>query len=90
MADSKSEEQQAEAEVLEASDFDSLLQKEFKPKSERSKEAVETAVQTLAEQLLKETAIISSDVIGTILQWGFPRFSNHQCRFLEMLTTRTK
>ena len=67
MADT--EVQQAEGEVqesIQASDFDSLLKKEFKPKSDRSKEAVETAVQTLAEQLIKDTAVISSDVIGTI------------------------
>lgn len=67
MADDKqTEAQQAEGEAIEASEFDVLLKKEFKPKSERSKEAVESAVQTLAEQLLKETAVISSDVIGTI------------------------
>lgn len=59
-------EETAEAEVLEASEFESLLQKEFRPKSERSKEAVESAVQTLAEQLIKDTAVISSDVMGTI------------------------
>ena len=53
-------------ETLEASAFDELLKKEFKPKSERSKEAVAAAVQTLAEQLLKDTAVVSSDVIGTI------------------------
>ncbi|GGO66651.1 type VI secretion system contractile sheath large subunit [Bowmanella pacifica] len=66
MSEVKSEAQQEVAEKIEASDFQSLLQKEFKPKSDRSKEAVETAVQTLAEQLLKDTAVISSDVIGTI------------------------
>ncbi|MBN7821654.1 type VI secretion system contractile sheath large subunit [Bowmanella yangjiangensis] len=66
MTEVKTEAQQEVAEKIEASDFQSLLQKEFKPKSDRSKEAVETAVQTLAEQLLKDTAVISSDVIGTI------------------------
>lgn len=66
MADAKTEGQQAAGETIEANDFDQLLNKEFKPKSERSKEAVETAVQTLAEQLMKETTVISSDVIGTI------------------------
>ena len=59
-------EAQAEAGTIEASEFASLLEKEFKPKSERSKEAVQTAVATLAEQVLKDTAVISSDVIGTI------------------------
>ncbi|MBB5447176.1 MULTISPECIES: type VI secretion system contractile sheath large subunit [unclassified Paraburkholderia] len=51
---------------LETSDFANLLQKEFKPKSEKAKEAVETAVRTLAEQALRETTVISGDVLATI------------------------
>ncbi len=67
MADAQAETGgQAEAGTLEAGDFASLLDKEFKPKSERSREAVESAVATLAEQALKDTAVLSSDVIGTI------------------------
>ena len=53
-------------ETLELSEFQSLLNKEFKPKSDRSREAVESAVQTLAEQLLADTVVISDDVISTI------------------------
>jgi type VI secretion system protein ImpC len=52
--------------ALEVSDFANLLQKEFKPKSEKAKEAVETAVRTLAEQALRDTAVISGDVLATI------------------------
>jgi type VI secretion system protein ImpC len=52
--------------ALEAGDFASLLQKEFKPKTEKAKDAVESAVKTLAQQALSETALISSDVLGTI------------------------
>ncbi|HHJ17514.1 MAG TPA: type VI secretion system contractile sheath large subunit [Gammaproteobacteria bacterium] len=67
MADAQTEGgTQAEAGTIEAGDFASLLDKEFKPKSERSREAVESAVATLAEQALKDTAVLSSDVIGTI------------------------
>ena len=67
MADAQTETgAQAEAGTIETSEFASLLEKEFKPKSERSREAVETAVATLAEQVLKDTAVISDDVIGTI------------------------
>ncbi|MES2771396.1 MAG: type VI secretion system contractile sheath large subunit [Pseudomonadota bacterium] len=51
---------------LEANDFASLLQKEFKPKTDKAKEAVESAVRTLAEQALQDTALISSDVLGTV------------------------
>ena len=65
MAENQSESAAAEG-TIEASEFESLLSQEFKPKSERSKQAVESAVQTLAEQLINEGAVISSDVLGTI------------------------
>lgn len=52
--------------ALEVSDFANLLQKEFKPKSDKAKEAVETAVRTLAEQALRDTNVISGDVLATI------------------------
>ena len=51
---------------FEASELQTLLDKEFKPRSDAAKEAVETAVRTLAEQALGQTALISSDTIGTI------------------------
>ena len=53
-------------ETLESSDFSALLQKEFKPKSDRAKEAVENAVKTLAEQALAETELISDDAVKSI------------------------
>jgi type VI secretion system protein ImpC len=43
-------EQRPAARALEGSEFSSLLQKEFKPKTDQAREAVEAAVQTLAEQ----------------------------------------
>jgi len=52
--------------TLELSEFQSLLTKEFKPKSDRSREAMESAVKTLAEQLLADTVVISDDVMSTI------------------------
>lgn len=52
--------------TMEVSEFTSLMGKEFKPKSDRAREAVATAVQTLAEQALKDTAVISDDVTKTI------------------------
>lgn len=51
---------------LDINDFDGLLQKEFKPKSERAKEAVEDAVKTLAEYALQDTQLISPDVVNSI------------------------
>ncbi len=56
----------AEAGTLESSDFSALLQKEFKPKSDRAQEAVENAVKTLAEQALAETDLISEDAVKSI------------------------
>ena len=56
----------AATEVLEASEFSSLLQKEFKPKSDRAQEAVEKAVKTLAEQALAESGLVSDDAIRSI------------------------
>ncbi len=57
---------EAAAETLEPSAFGELLQKEFKPKSDRAKEAVETAVSTLAEFVLKDTTLVSDEAVNTI------------------------
>ena len=57
---------QGQGGTLEASELQSLLQKEFKPRSDAAKEAVESAVKTLAEAALQETALISSDAVSTI------------------------
>ncbi len=51
---------------LESSDFSQLLQQEFKPKTDRQQEAVESAVKTLAEQALSDTALISADAVKSI------------------------
>ena len=40
--------------TLEGNDFASLLKKEFKPKTDEAKSAVEQAVQTLAQQALAQ------------------------------------
>jgi len=48
------------------SEFASLLQKEFRPKSDQAKTAVEQAVKTLAEQALVNTALVSDDALRTI------------------------
>jgi type VI secretion system protein ImpC len=52
--------------VMEGSDFAALLQREFKPKTEQAKEAVSVAVQTLAQQALAQTTLISDDVVRSI------------------------
>src|SRR5687767_15256623 len=52
--------------TVEANEFDSLLKKEFKPKTDEAKDAVERAVRTLAEQALSQTKLISNDVVKSI------------------------
>ena len=47
-------------------EFAALLNKEFKPKSDDAKSAVEQAVLTLAQQALVNTNVISSDVLMSI------------------------
>jgi type VI secretion system protein ImpC len=51
---------------FQGGEFASLLNREFKPKSEDAKTAVEQAVLTLAQQALVNTALISSDVMISI------------------------
>lgn len=58
--------QAAEAQPMETTEFEGLLQKEFKPKTDRAREAVQAAVQTLASQALAQTALISDDAVRTI------------------------
>jgi type VI secretion system protein ImpC len=50
----------------EVGDFAALLNREFKPKTDRAREAVEQAVQTLAQQALAHTALISGESLRSI------------------------
>jgi type VI secretion system protein ImpC len=52
--------------TYEGGDFAALLNKEFKPKSDEAKSAVEQAVLTLAQQALAHTKLIGSDVVVSI------------------------
>lgn len=52
--------------VLEDSGFEELLQKEFRPKTEDAKSAVQNAVATLAQQAIKNTVTVSDDAYQTI------------------------
>jgi predicted component of type VI protein secretion system len=51
---------------FQGGEFASLLNKEFKPKSDDAKTAVEQAVLTLAQQALVNTTLIGSDVMMSI------------------------
>ena len=67
MAEAESNtESQAEEGTLDSGEFSSLLEKEFKPKSDRAKEAVTNAVETLAEYVLKDVGIVSDDAVNSI------------------------
>jgi type VI secretion system protein ImpC len=57
---------QLEGVTLEGDELTSLLQKEFKPKTDEAKSAVERAVATLAQQALSQTTLIGSDVVKSI------------------------
>src|ERR1700726_4154748 len=54
------------AATFEPTEFDALLTKEFKPKSDQAKTAVQEAVKTLAQQALGSASLISDDVLVTI------------------------
>ncbi len=67
MAEAETEAQGGEHESIFANDdFANLLQKEFRPKSDTARTAVEEAVKTLAEQALVNTALVSDDALRTI------------------------
>ena len=65
MAEERQEAQQ-QGGTVELSEFSSLLKKEFKPKSDKAKDAVEIAVRTLAAQALIDSNVISDDALNTI------------------------
>jgi type VI secretion system protein ImpC len=60
------EQAEGQGATVEVSEIQQLLQKEFKPRSDAAKEAVETAVRTLAEEALRQTTLVSSDAVATI------------------------
>lgn len=67
MADAATSQSSALKDVEYAgSDFASLLQKEFKPRSDEARSAVEAAVLTLAQQALGQTQLIGKDVTKSI------------------------
>lgn len=66
MADTQSSANPLQGVTYEGDDFAQLLSKQFKPKSDEAKSAVESAVLTLAQQALANTKLIGSDVIVSI------------------------
>jgi type VI secretion system protein ImpC len=66
MADANPQAQGAAGAAMEMSELESLLSKEFKPNTDTKRDAIKSAVQTLAEQALSATALVSDDAIKTI------------------------
>ncbi len=57
---------QPQLHIDESNEFASLLQREFKPKTDQARDAVENAVKILAAEALKSTQTISGDAYATI------------------------
>jgi type VI secretion system protein ImpC len=66
MAEQKTEQQGQAAEAVTGDEFSALLNREFRPKSDRAREDVEAAVKTLAQQVLADTNLITDDALSTI------------------------
>lgn len=66
MAEKEADVAQAEGAVEESDDFSALLEKNFKPRTPEVSDAVSSAVSTLAQQALADTALISDDARSTI------------------------
>jgi type VI secretion system protein ImpC len=66
MSDTQLQSRGLESVVVEGNDFSSLLNKEFKPKTDEARGAVEQAVQVLAAQALANTTLIGNDAVRSI------------------------
>jgi len=66
MAEGKTEQEAQVEESFGVDEFSELLNKEFKPKSDRAREQVEAAVETLAHQVLSDEDLILDDAINSI------------------------
>ncbi len=66
MAQQQTEQTLGQGQVYEANEFANLLNKEFKPKTDQARDAVVSAVRTLAEQALSSAVTMSGDAYKTI------------------------
>ena len=66
MADAKQEQEAQAQETLGVDEFSDLLKKEFRPKSDRAREQVQVAVETLAQQVLSDQDLILDDAVNSI------------------------
>jgi type VI secretion system protein ImpC len=66
MPDTAAQQSQGASVAIQESDLSSLLDREFKPTTDTAKDAIQSAVKTLAAQALEATTLISSDTRATI------------------------
>jgi type VI secretion system protein ImpC len=66
MAEPQPQRAPASPDIQHRDEFAALLQREFRPGTDQAREAVETAVQTLATQALAGTQLIQGDALKTI------------------------
>ena len=66
MAEQQEQQTSKETAFAEGGDFALLLNKEFKPQTDRARTEVESAVKTLAEQALSGVTLTSSDTVTNI------------------------
>lgn len=66
MSNPSQQQTQQSQETFREDEFSALLNKEFRPKTDQARSAVESAVKTLAQQALENTVTVSSDIYRTI------------------------
>lgn len=66
MTQQQTEQAVGQGQVFQENEFASLLNKEFKPKTDQARDAVVSAVRTLAEQALSSAVTMSGDAYKTI------------------------
>ena len=66
MSEAFQKEQSLGETTTETSDFSALLQKEFKPQTDRMRQDVESAVSVLARQALSSSVVVSNDAVESI------------------------
>jgi type VI secretion system protein ImpC len=66
MSETSQQQQPQGAASFSQDEFSALLNKEFRPTSDQAREAVESAVKTLAHQALENTVTVSNDAYRTI------------------------
>ena len=66
MAANETVKAEGQLQTFEISEFESLLQKEFRPQTDNAKQEVQNAVRTLAEEAIKGSVVISDDIAETI------------------------